>query len=81
VSKLGQAFALVTAAQPILDRLHKARIKDWRQAGDRISASERAQLEAADAATAAVIAVDDFAPEELGGKPIERQQAKALVDA
>jgi len=81
VSKLGHAFALVTAAQPILDRLHKARIKDWRQAGDRISASERAQLEAADAATAAVIAVDDFAPEELGGKPIEARRTRTLVDA
>ncbi|WBO21918.1 acyl-CoA dehydrogenase [Sphingomonas abietis] len=66
VAKLEQAFTLVTETQPIRDRLRKARIKDWHAAGpDRLSDDDRARLEEADAAIATVIAVDDFAADEL----------------
>jgi acyl-CoA dehydrogenase len=71
VSRLDSAFTQATAAQPILDRLRKAGIKDWHAAGDRLDAGERAQLEAAQAATAAVIAVDDFAADALSAPVTE----------
>ncbi len=71
VSRLDSAFKQAIAAQPILDRLRKAGIKDWHAAGDRLDAGERAQLEAADAATAAVIAVDDFAADALSAPVTE----------
>jgi len=81
VATLGKAFAQVSGVQPILDRLRKARIKDWHEAGDRITAEERVLLEAADAATAQVIAVDDFAADELGGTKAVAQRAAELAPA
>lgn len=65
VAQLVDAFDRANATQPIRARLRKAGIKDWHEAGDRIDAAERAALEAADAAIADVVAVDDFAPEAL----------------
>jgi len=66
VLKLETAFQLAIATQPIQDRLRKARIKDWRTS-DKIALSEddKAQLAATERAVAAVIAVDDFAAEDL----------------
>ncbi|MDG2514874.1 acyl-CoA dehydrogenase [Sphingobium yanoikuyae] len=67
VARLTEAFRLMVDTQPIHDRLRKARIKDWAKARERglLSSAELAQLEEADRAVADVIAVDDFAPEEL----------------
>lgn len=68
VAKLTEAFRLTVDTQPIHDRLRKARIKDWKIAHERglIDDAELAQLRSADEAVAQVIAVDDFAPDELG---------------
>jgi acyl-CoA dehydrogenase len=67
VGQLGRAFALVDQTQPIRDRLRKAGHKDWHAAKAKglVSDEESAGLEAADAAVAKVIAVDDFAADEL----------------
>lgn len=67
VGALISAFEQVIATQPIHDRLRQQQIRDWRsaQAKGLLSPAELAALEAADAATAAVIAVDDFGPDEL----------------
>jgi len=67
VGRLEQAFELVVETQPIHDRLKQQRIRRWQDARDQdlLSTEEMASLEAADAAVAAVIAVDDFAPDEL----------------
>ncbi|WP_347270407.1 acyl-CoA dehydrogenase [Rhizorhabdus histidinilytica] len=79
VGQLGRAFLLAEDVQPIRDRLRKAGHDDWRAARERglIDDMEAARLEAADAAVAAVIAVDDFAPEELtghdGGPPLAKE--------
>jgi acyl-CoA dehydrogenase len=61
------AFDQVIATQPIHDRLKKQHIRNWREAQTRglIDAREISALEAAEKAIAAVIAVDDFAPEDL----------------
>ena len=67
VGRLEEAFRLVVETQPIHDRLRAQRIRDWRIAGDKglASADELDLLRRADDAVAAVVAVDDFAPEEL----------------
>ncbi|WP_454886523.1 acyl-CoA dehydrogenase [Sphingomonas oryzagri] len=66
VAKLENAFALATETQPIRDRLRNARVKDWREASESLlQAADRRRLEATDRAIAEVIAVDDFAAEEL----------------
>src|SRR6185312_3743308 len=70
VARLERAFALVTAAQPIRDRMQAARVRDVDQALTQrtINEQEAAQLKEAAEAVAAAIAVDDFAPEELTGR-------------
>lgn len=67
VGRLGQAFELTDAVQPIRDRLRKAGHKDWRAAQGKglVSLDEAARLEAAEVAVATVVAVDDFAPADL----------------
>src|SRR5262249_32906580 len=62
IARLDRAFALVTAAQPVRDRLHNARVRDLDEARKRglIDAAETEQLKAADQAVADVIAVDAF---------------------
>lgn len=66
-ARLEKAFALVTAADGIAKRLRTSKIKKWQDAVARgvITQAEGEQLAAAQAAATAVIAVDDFAPEEL----------------
>ena len=70
ISHLLQAFKLTVETQPIHDRLRHAKIKDWRVGRERglVSDEEARRLEAADAAVAEVIDVDDFSPEELTGR-------------
>ena len=67
VGALIYAFDQVIATQPTHDRLRKQHIKNWRDALTRglIDAEEITALEAAEKAIADVIAVDDFASEEL----------------
>lgn len=67
VARLTEAFRKTVATQPIHDRMKEARLRDADKAlaAGLISAEEREQLREADAAVADVIAVDDFAPEDL----------------
>ncbi|WP_313436220.1 acyl-CoA dehydrogenase [Novosphingobium sp.] len=67
VGRLTEAFRQTVATQPVHDRLRKARVRDLDKAREQglISEEELASLRAADAAVAEVIAVDDFAAEEL----------------
>jgi len=67
VEQLERAFELVVDAQPVLDRLRQAGLDDWHVAHERGAITdEQAQvLRAAEEAVAAVMEVDDFAPEEL----------------
>jgi acyl-CoA dehydrogenase len=67
VARLERAFALVVAAAPLRDRLHRAHIRDIGEARAQnlINDAEAEKLRAAADAVAAAIAVDDFAPEEL----------------
>jgi acyl-CoA dehydrogenase len=64
---LDLAFSLTVAVQPLRDRMGSARVHDIAAAENQrvITADEATQLKAAAAAVTAVIAVDDFAPEEL----------------
>ena len=74
------AFDQVIATQPIHDRLRKQHISNWRDAEKRglIDAREVEALKSAEKAIAEVIAVDDFAPEELTGHDApDREAAKA----
>ncbi|RVT93039.1 acyl-CoA dehydrogenase [Sphingomonas crocodyli] len=77
VGQLGRAFRLVDAAQPIRDRLRKAGHKDWRsaQAKGLVTDAEAEQLGAAEDAVAAIVAVDDFAAEELTQHDMAYRQA------
>ncbi len=70
VARLERAFALVTAVQPVRDRMQAVRVRDVDQALKQrtINDEEAAQLKQAAEAVAAAIAVDDFAPEELTGR-------------
>ncbi|MEI2416823.1 acyl-CoA dehydrogenase [Orrella sp. JC864] len=70
VIKLEHAFELVSSLQPLYDRMKEAGTRDWRQAHARgaISDEQAAKLQEAEAAVAAVVAVDDFAPEDLTGR-------------
>jgi acyl-CoA dehydrogenase len=76
VGKLIDAFQQVVATQPIHDRLRHQHVRDWRKAAKDglVSPEEIALLTAADKATAEVIAVDDFAPEELTGIPAKARR-------
>jgi acyl-CoA dehydrogenase len=67
IAKLEHALQLVADAQAAQDRLRQLDIRDWREARDQgfLTEMETAQLEQADEAIASVVAVDDFAPEEL----------------
>ena len=67
IGKLLHAFQLTVETQPIHDRLKTAGVKSWRVGRERglVSDAEAARLEAADAAVAEVIDVDDFSPQEI----------------
>ena len=68
VATLEQAFDLVIETAPLQQRLHEARCRDFREgeAKGLLSAAEVARLEECAAVVAQVLAVDDFAAEELG---------------
>ena len=62
-----RAFRLVHETEPVRDRLHQARIRDWHaaRASGLLTAAEAAALQEAEDAVHQAIMVDDFAPEEL----------------
>jgi acyl-CoA dehydrogenase len=67
VGRLDRAFAQISAVQPLRDRLRQAHVHDVAAARQRglINDAEAHQLKAVQLAIAAVIAVDDFAAEEI----------------
>src|SRR4029077_15280856 len=67
VARLEKAFELVTAAEGATKKMHAAHLSDWREAVKKgvITASDGDRLEAAQAAVARVVEVDDFAREVL----------------
>ncbi|MEO8113111.1 MAG: acyl-CoA dehydrogenase domain-containing protein, partial [Phenylobacterium sp.] len=81
VGQLIDAFEKVVATQPIHDRLRQQHIRDWRTAvdGKLVTPQEVKLLRAADEAVAAVIQVDDFAPEELTGKAVAARPRRAAA--
>ncbi|MGB3290225.1 MAG: acyl-CoA dehydrogenase [Burkholderiaceae bacterium] len=64
VEKLERAYELVIEAQPLLDRIKHAGLKDWRLAHAKgaITDEQAELLESVESAVAEVINVDDFAP-------------------
>lgn len=64
---LDRAFQMTAEAQPLRDRMRAARIRDVETALQQkvIDARDAAQLKETAAAVSAVIAVNDFAPQEL----------------
>jgi acyl-CoA dehydrogenase len=79
VARLERAFALVVAAAPLRDRLHRAHLRDIdaARAQSLITDAEAQQLHAAADAVAAAVAVDDFAPEALS----RRKAAPTVLQA
>ncbi|MYN13208.1 acyl-CoA dehydrogenase [Pusillimonas sp. TS35] len=67
VELLERAFELMVDVRPLQDRLREAGLSDWRKARAHgaITEEQAHMLEAAEAAVAAVIEVDDFDPEAL----------------
>jgi len=65
--QLERAFGLVNAVQPLLDRLRREGVRDWREAhrAGAINDEQARQLEAAELAVQGVVAVDDFAQGEF----------------
>ncbi len=81
VGRLLDAFDQVLATQPIHDRLAKQHIRDWTAAEAKglISPAEAESLAAADKAVAAVIAVDDFAPEDLAPRKVAEAPSRTQI--
>uniref|UniRef100_UPI002FD9C5D8 acyl-CoA dehydrogenase n=1 Tax=Phenylobacterium sp. TaxID=1871053 RepID=UPI002FD9C5D8 len=67
VAQLEHALDLVIRTEPIRDQLKSLKVRDPKAALDKgaLSLSDYEALKAAEAAVQAVVAVDDFAPEEL----------------
>jgi acyl-CoA dehydrogenase len=76
VARLDRAFALIAAVQPLRDRLRQAHVRDLAVARQRglINEAEADQLAAVQRAVADVIAVDDFAPEDISPRRAARPQ-------
>jgi acyl-CoA dehydrogenase len=70
LARLERAFDLKVKTHELRDRLRKARVRDPEKARRQglIKDAEAAQLEAVAQAIAAVVAVDDFAPEDLAAR-------------
>jgi acyl-CoA dehydrogenase len=67
VARLERAFKAVVAAEPIVKKMHDAKIRDWKTAQEKgvISAAEAKEMEALDDTVLKAVDVDDFAPEDL----------------
>ena len=72
---LEHAFEMTVAVQPLRDRMRSAHVHDIEAAQRQgvINAQEALQLRSTAEAVAAVIAVDDFAPEELSARGAARK--------
>jgi acyl-CoA dehydrogenase len=79
LARLDRAFALATAVQPLRDRMRNARVRDVEEARARglIDAADAARIKMAEQAIADVVAVDDFAAEELA--PRRRSDAEGEI--
>lgn len=77
IGQLIDAFERVVATQPIHDRLKDQGVRHWKDglAKGLLSPQEIVALNAADEAVAAVVAVDDFAPEQLSRRPAQAAPA------
>ena len=75
VTRLDRAFTLTSAVQPLRERLQKAHVRDIAAARQRglINDAEADQLKAVQSAIAGVVAVDDFAPEEISRRAARTQ--------
>jgi acyl-CoA dehydrogenase len=75
VARLDRAFALISAVQPLRDRLRQAHVHDVDTARQRglINDAEADQLKAVQLAIAAVVAVDDFPAEEIARHALRAQ--------
>ncbi|MGB3810720.1 MAG: acyl-CoA dehydrogenase [Parvibaculum sp.] len=80
LARLERAFVLVTEAQDVQARLHKADIDDWQVALKQGIITERESILLANAAKAiaSVVEVDDFAPEELSPKFNDKTDPRTL---
>jgi acyl-CoA dehydrogenase len=81
VARLDRAFALISTVRPLRDRLRQAHVHDIAEARRRglINDAEHDQLKAVQLAVAAVVAVDDFAAEEIS--PRRAVQAQGDVSS
>ena len=81
LARLERAFDLIVKTEPLRHRMRKAHVRDVAKARAQgiINDAEAAALETAAQAVAAVIAVDDFAPEELS--PRRASQGEVLSQA
>jgi acyl-CoA dehydrogenase len=66
IAQLEKAFALVTGAEDIMQKLRHAGVHDWHAAKEGLlTEGERERLSEMERAVTAVVDVDDFAPDEL----------------
>lgn len=71
LGKLDRAFRLMVELEPVKQEMRKARVRSVEEAEAKglVSGNEAARLREAQALVREVIRVDDFAPEELTGRP------------
>jgi acyl-CoA dehydrogenase len=87
LARLDRAFTWVTQTEVIRDKLKEAGERDWRRALERglISQDEAYRLDETEKAVAAVIEVDDFAPEDLAplseGAAAHQKDFRSLIQA
>ncbi|HLH97793.1 MAG TPA: acyl-CoA dehydrogenase [Xanthobacteraceae bacterium] len=76
VARLERAFQLISAVEPLRDRLRRAHVRDIDAARQRglINDAEADQLKAVQLAIAAVVAVDDFPAEALAPRRAMRAE-------
>ncbi len=76
LGRLDRAFTLISAVRPLREKLRQAHVHDIAVARQRgiINDAEADQLKAVQLAVAAVVAVDDFAAEELSPRHAARPQ-------
>ncbi|HEY3812960.1 MAG TPA: acyl-CoA dehydrogenase [Caulobacteraceae bacterium] len=82
IARLEHAFELVIQTQPDHDRLRKAGVADWHEAEAKglLNVADAARLQEADDAVAAVLDVDDFAPEDLSPRNLRKPDTKAAAE-
>ena len=82
VRALNDAFFRVCETEPLRKTLREAGVSlDEGRASGPLSEEGVGRLEAAEAARAAAIAVDDFAPEEITGRLTRRRKTPAQEEA